>query len=1009
MVDAAFAETAAMDFSARAQLFEAHIQSYKGDDPLDPWDRYCQWVEGLSEEEERLSSLLERLVKIFLGDKRYQHDRRFIRYCIKFATFIDDPCQFFDYMYSQGIGTQSANLYMAWAQQLDMQGKVSHANAVIQKGIHSGAEPAEKLHQQYRLLQRCFGQNQVSSQVGVLQPHNSQHCNQMTSKDDSASVHQNQVLKDMNPTNSKLCSVYDGPEKKEQPQYITSISKSEVLPMPSSSVTHEQKVMYDKNLLYCEDSELCFEEVRAKIYLKRAERLRRHQEWEDEDRELMKKKENDLLELQTLQQKLNLLSQTSSSSQKTEQGPSTHQSLQSTAVGQPHVQLGAAPNLSDRAAPSAVGYLQHFVTLVTEHQSSSMPLSAAAEISPAVASAPQPAENLQKQQVSASVTMSEKDPSRSKLDIEECEKSLHRLQVSTEEVVQPPQKRAAISHDYHHVQQQLNASDPKLPCSTEMRDVSGGWKSSVSLGNQQETPNTSTTKQLALSLVQPSPTVHTKEALGFIMDVFHGSSPKDSPIVSDSEDEFDAYCRNQESHKTDSAKSIAPAVVPAFTIFEDENAEVVQPPSKPTEVKVLGEHLMDCAAKPREESPPTESLTADCTVWANHCNKTLAPNPNNTRDFARATRYVSTPFNSVPVHTCQVTWDKVIENPWDVGLIHQLLSEVPKPISAYENTFEWGTKLPVLKPKALLRLDSVPFHVDCLLGEGAFAHVYQASVFDVANPGNSRKVILKIQKPAAPWEFYIAAQLTERLKPSLRHLFIHFYSAHFFRNGSILVGELYSYGTLLNTINIYKKLPEKVMPQALVIYFAIKILHMIEELHKCGIIHGDVKPDNFIFGERFLDDDTCDVDSMTHGLTIIDFGQSIDMNLFPEGTVFTGKCETSGFQCIEMLTHKPWNYQADYFGIAGTVYCMLLGTYMKVSNEQGVWKPEGGFRRIPHGEIWSDFFKTLLNVQDCNHLPSLRALRAELRDLFLSTYINKVKGFRNRLAVLLVENKRSRK
>lgn len=39
------------------------------------------------------------------------------------------------------------------------------------------------------------------------------------------------------------------------------------------------------------------------------------------------------------------------------------------------------------------------------------------------------------------------------------------------------------------------------------------------------------------------------------------------------------------------------------------------------------------------------------------------------------------------------------------------------------------------------------------------------------------------------------------------------------------------------------------MPQALVIYFAVKILHMIEELHKCGIIHGDVKPDNFIFSE----------------------------------------------------------------------------------------------------------------------------------------------------------------
>lgn len=37
----------------------------------------------------------------------------------------------------------------------------------------------------------------------------------------------------------------------------------------------------------------------------------------------------------------------------------------------------------------------------------------------------------------------------------------------------------------------------------------------------------------------------------------------------------------------------------------------------------------------------------------------------------------------------------------------------------------------------------------------------------------------------------------ERLKPEVHHMFIKFYSAHLFQNGSILIGELYSYGTLL--------------------------------------------------------------------------------------------------------------------------------------------------------------------------------------------------------------------
>lgn len=65
----------------------------------------------------------------------------------------------------------------------------------------------------------------------------------------------------------------------------------------------------------------------------------------------------------------------------------------------------------------------------------------------------------------------------------------------------------------------------------------------------------------------------------------------------------------------------------------------------------------------------------------------------------------------------------------------------------------------------------------------------------------------------------------------------------------------------------------------------------------------------FLLNCRFLDNDTCDIDGLSHGLTLIDMGQSIDMTLFPEGPAFTGKCETSGFQCVEMLTHKPWNYQ----------------------------------------------------------------------------------------------------
>uniref|UniRef100_A0A8C5SE09 BUB1 N-terminal domain-containing protein n=1 Tax=Laticauda laticaudata TaxID=8630 RepID=A0A8C5SE09_LATLA len=96
-----------------------------------------------------LLSLLERLVKTFLSDKRYHDDMRFINCCVKFADFIDNPSHFFDYMYNQGVGNKSSILYISWAQQ---QGNVPQACTVIQRGIQNEAQPIEKLHHQYRYV-----------------------------------------------------------------------------------------------------------------------------------------------------------------------------------------------------------------------------------------------------------------------------------------------------------------------------------------------------------------------------------------------------------------------------------------------------------------------------------------------------------------------------------------------------------------------------------------------------------------------------------------------------------------------------------------------------------------------------------------------------------------------------------------------------------------------------------------------------------------------------------------
>ena len=57
-------------------------------------------------------------------------------------------------------------------------------------------------------------------------------------------------------------------------------------------------------------------------------------------------------------------------------------------------------------------------------------------------------------------------------------------------------------------------------------------------------------------------------------------------------------------------------------------------------------------------------------------------------------------------------------------------------------------------------------------------------------------------------------------------------------------------------------------------------------------------------------------------IKLIDFGRSIDLTMYPSGTSFTTKVETSGFQCIEMKTDQPWTYQVSKQTPGNCLYCV---------------------------------------------------------------------------------------
>lgn len=54
------------------------------------------------------------------------------------------------YIYSKGIGTRTAALYVAWAQQFEQRGVNEQAEAVYQKAMENQAQPADTVLNEYR-------------------------------------------------------------------------------------------------------------------------------------------------------------------------------------------------------------------------------------------------------------------------------------------------------------------------------------------------------------------------------------------------------------------------------------------------------------------------------------------------------------------------------------------------------------------------------------------------------------------------------------------------------------------------------------------------------------------------------------------------------------------------------------------------------------------------------------------------------------------------------------------
>ena len=385
-------------------------------------------------------------------------------------------------------------------------------------------------------------------------------------------------------------------------------------------------------------------------------------------------------------------------------------------------------------------------------------------------------------------------------------------------------------------------------------------------------------------------------------------------------------------------------------------------------------------------------------------------------------------------------------NPFDPPIISTLLSHLPTDPHCYhvpresqllENLQKFARKQ-MRRSRSLthdqtfsLQLEDVHFQVYEKLGEGGFGAVFSAKAVAAKAEGSddedededdededeeSRRVAIKVVKPSNSWEFQMLRKVHADLPAPLRSSVIHPHALYTFHDESFLILDLCTQGSLLDIINRANTAgisqQGTCLDELLVMFFTIELLRLLEGLHKAGFIHGDLKIDNCLVRLEDVSpssawaaqyDPTGAGGWHSKGIKLIDFGRTIDTRMFPLGQTFVAEWATDARDCVEMREGRPWTYQADYFGLAGIVYCMLYGKYIEASsivpvmlspspsqqqqqqgNSRSRYKLATAFKRYWQTDLWTRLFDVLLNpclVNPDGALPvsdTLAQLRVEM-------------------------------
>eukprot|EP01041_Mallomonas_annulata_P000314 gene314-572_t len=272
-----------------------------------------------------------------------------------------------------------------------------------------------------------------------------------------------------------------------------------------------------------------------------------------------------------------------------------------------------------------------------------------------------------------------------------------------------------------------------------------------------------------------------------------------------------------------------------------------------------------------------------------------------------------------------------------------------------------------------------------LLGRGTFGYVLygeimrREEVVSVSPSTSSRhrhrhrpstadntvtQVALKIcaQKSPLIWEVIIQNRILVRLATkssssstttsSSYTYSINDFIMHTVPDAALAIFPLMRLGTLHGLLEALKRPPlcHSMTPsdsELLCCHLTIQMLRAVSILHRVGVLHCDIKPDNWMLDYDF---DTTQDSAMRPTLTLrlIDLGKAKDLRtqIDEEGHVlshrntqfvaFSGSSAAVGYGCPQMRSETPWSYQADYFALCCCTHELLFGSSLILKENETV-------------------------------------------------------------------------